>query len=642
MSTRQLRKIYLLLVFNIPVIIAFSQVADTSTNINNFYIVKPSDSVKLPKNQNYSLSIDTRKSDAFYDSLVKADQKKWSSQLHDMLVVSTHHPENAKYQNGYDRASYFEQYSQKYIRNISIEQIEVFGPSINDTVKRKLSWSKKLGNSLHISTNKSSIRRNLFISENERIDPYLLADNERLLRSKSNLQDARIYIIPINGCKDSVDIRVLTKDVWPLALEYIPYDVEYGKINIWNNNFFGLGHIFSFTGYYDVNRAPKYGYKAQYRIPNIAHTFMNLDLKHEDSWDLKTNRISLSRDYFRPETRLAGGLSYEKTDQFKKNIYTYHDTIDSVKTRYEYTDYWIGYSIPLKRVVDFRLRKSFFIVARTQQYQYLDGLRPQTDTFYLHDYHNRRILLLSSGWVWQGYQSTRLVYGFGDTEDLPYGCMIKFTFGHENDEYSIRLYGAFSIAISKYLTKIGYVSHNLEFGSYYNHNFEQGVLNYKFQYFSPMFGNKRHIFRQFARIQYVQGYDRFNDEYIDIRSNDDIRGLNYSALRGNKRLLLNTELVYYSPHYLYGFRFVYYLFFDGGIINYKHSVLFNNPMYSSVGIGVRIRNERLVFNTIQFRACFFPFSNEVQDMDKQFFNLDGAPKTRYPEFANRIPEVLEY
>lgn len=629
-----------ILFIHVFIVAVSAQIADTNYHIDNFYKVDI-DSVKIKTvDERFYPEVNTKKSDAFYDSLqAKAKNNKWSSQLHDLLVVHKNIAVQNNLSNLGDRVGYFEHYSQKYIRKITIEQLDVFGPQITDTSRKATHWSQKLGNSLHISTSKSSIQKNIFISENDRIDPYLLADNERILRSKPNLQDARIYIVPIENSTDSVDVKIITKDVWPVALGIEIFDVAYGKVGLWNNNFLGLGHMFNFTGFYNLNKEPKFGYRANYRIPNIGHTLTTLDLRHDDYWNYKANKIQLIRNFVTPEIRFGGGLTYEKVNQ-TRSIVTIDTILTPVNIEFEYYDFWGGYSVPLKRVTDFRLRKSFFLTTRAQQFQFLN--RPEVDTFYLYDFHNRKLYLLSTGWVWQGYQSTNLVYGFGDTEDIPYGFMTKLTLGHESGEFSERQYIGFTMAVSKYLYKIGYISHYLDIGTFYRNKIEQGTLNYKFQYFSPFFGNKRHIFRQFARIQYLQGYNRFNDEFVQIRYNEGIRGLDYDALKGDKRLFFNTELVYYSPHYFYGFRFVYFLFYDGGIINYEKEALFDNTIFSSIGVGFRFRNERLVFNTIQFRACYFPFSQKVPLGSKQNFDLTSTQKARLPEFANKIPGIIEY
>jgi hypothetical protein len=101
-------------------------------------------------------------------------------------------------------------------------------------------------------------------------------------------------------------------------------------------------------------------------------------------------------------------------------------------------------------------------------------------------------------------------------------------------------------------------------------------------------------------------------------------------LKGDKRLFLNNEFVYYSPHYLYGFRFVYYAFADAAIINHSKGALFDNPMYLSAGIGLRLRNERLVFNTIQLQFNFFPLSPGLTNSDTEFINLPVIHNTACP------------
>ena len=61
------------------------------------------------------------------------------------------------------------------------------------------------------------IRNNLFFREHEKIHPYLFADNERHLRDQVYIQDARILIDSIAGSPDSVDVIVITKDVFPFG-----------------------------------------------------------------------------------------------------------------------------------------------------------------------------------------------------------------------------------------------------------------------------------------------------------------------------------------------------------------------------------------------------------------------------------------
>jgi hypothetical protein len=111
-------------------------------------------------------------------------------------------------------------YTGKTIRNIEVVRLG-FERNIYDTTVIKNSFGIIMANGLHRSTNKVVIQNNLFFKEGDRITPYLLADNERHLRDQIYIQDARILIDSIAGCNDSVDVVVITKDIFPLSAALI-------------------------------------------------------------------------------------------------------------------------------------------------------------------------------------------------------------------------------------------------------------------------------------------------------------------------------------------------------------------------------------------------------------------------------------
>ena len=314
-------------------------------------------------------------------------KKSLSHQIAGMFVVPDKSKVTAPKDQKYGRINYFNAYNDKIIRKISIIQLQVFGPSVLDTNLKPKHWFEKLGNNLHISTNKSSIRNHLFISENERIDAFIFADNERILRELPSIQDARIYVLPVKGSPDSVDIQVVTKDVWPVGFGFEVLDIDYGSVSAWNNNILGLGHVLNYTGYYNYNREPKYGYTARYRIPNIGSRFISLDLRHDDRWNYMANKINLSRNIISPVIRFGGGIDYEKVDQIR-NIQTFDTLLKDVSSSYEYYDLWAGYAFPIKRSFNFKVRKSFFISAREQKIHYFT--RPQVESDFLYPYQQNR------------------------------------------------------------------------------------------------------------------------------------------------------------------------------------------------------------------------------------------------------------
>ena len=620
-------------------VVQFGQIADTTDVFSEFPNVKEDTLIILNPKKNPVILLNRTKSDAFYDSLeIKSNNKPWTKQLHQLLVRKTQIV--SKSNKDKNLTEYFDEYAGKYIRKIDIVQLEVFGPSVFDTAKKASHWSQRLGNSLHVPTSKSSLVNYLFIGEKEKVDPYILADNERILRSIPSIQDVRIYIVPLESSSDSVDIRIVTKDVWPIGLGFELLDVTYGNISGWNSNILGLGDELYFKLHFNGNEDPKYGFQGKYKISNIRNTLASLEVSHEEKWNLSINRIILKREFITPAIRLGFGGNYEKVTEDKD--YSTIDTVfNDIVIDYEYYNGWIGYSFPLGKLNQQKIRKSLFVTTRALSYNYFSPNISEEN--FLYSFFDRNIYLSSLGITWQGYYNTRLVLGFGDTEDIPYGAMAKITAGKEYNEYADRYYLGGTFTLSQYIDNFGFISNKIEAGSFYNKKkIEQGSFNYEGSYISPIYGTQRHFFRTFIRLNYEQGYNRYNDEYIELKHREGLRGIDFFNLKGNKRGFINTEFVYYSPQYLYGFRFVYFTFADIGIINYKHTTLLKNPFHMSIGLGIRIRNERLVFNTLQLQFQFFPFESELPRSSKTYVDASGMPRLRIPEFAKQMPEIIEY
>ena len=75
-------------------------------------------------------------------------------------------------------------YTGKNIRNIRINNVGFEG-DVNDTLKRNGGFGVKIGNALHKNTTIRVIENNLLFKAGEKLNPFLLADNERHLRDLS-------------------------------------------------------------------------------------------------------------------------------------------------------------------------------------------------------------------------------------------------------------------------------------------------------------------------------------------------------------------------------------------------------------------------------------------------------------------------
>jgi hypothetical protein len=71
-------------------------------------------------------------------------------------------------------------------------------------------------------------------------------------------------------------------------------------------------------------------------------------------------------------------------------------------------------------------------------------------------------------------------------------------------------------------------------------------------------------------------------------------------------LSLSLESVLFSPVNLYGFRFAFFGFTDFSFLSGTNEMLGRGYGLSSIGVGIRIRNDNLIFNTLQIRIGYFP------------------------------------
>ena len=112
-------------------------------------------------------------------------------------------------------------YEGKIIRKIIINRIG-FERVIPDTSRWIKTTAAKVANRLHNDTKTWVIRNNLFIREGKPLNPYRLADNERYLRDLEFILDSRIFVLPLSEESDSVDLLVMTRDVFSFGAVVLP------------------------------------------------------------------------------------------------------------------------------------------------------------------------------------------------------------------------------------------------------------------------------------------------------------------------------------------------------------------------------------------------------------------------------------
>ncbi|HAF29132.1 MAG TPA: hypothetical protein DCG75_08810 [Bacteroidales bacterium] len=634
MNIKNFKYYFLIILITIPVLL----LGQIKKSINN-----PTDTIDWNPSytsRNDSLYVNNQlKSDRFYDSLkTKASKNKITKTALNFLLVSE--PASGKFIGVEDlrNEEYYNLYAGKIIRNIEIVKLDVFGPTFKDTVAVSKRWTDKVGNKTHIKTREFIIRNNLFFSTGDSIDPVLLVDNERLLRELNYLKDASIQIAEVPGNPDLVDILVVTKDVYSAGFYVDLYNLESGVIELYENNLAGLGHKLNGSLYLNTAESPPTGFEINYNIDNIGGSFLKSRIQYLKAFETEKYGITLNRDFFTYNTKWAGSLTLYQTstlDDIKKTDTTLLDV------RLKYTTQDIG------------IARSFLLKTNSWQYQnrtrlivgfrYINNIfykGPEVSERYNFQYHDNQVLLTGIAFSRQRYYKSNLIYGFGKTEDMPIGCLIQLNGGIEIDEFYKRPYLGLRLSKGIYYPKIGYLNIHSEFGGlYYENQLEQGVVSVTGQTISNLHYINRFKLREFLSLNYTRGINRFSDEKVYLTSND-IWGFSSEDLFGIQKISFHSELVVFSNLYIYNFRFLFFGFGDLGLIGPENRSVFSNKLYSGIGLGIRIRNENLVFKTFQIRFAYYP---TIPNNAEQFYYIISGENYQKPvNFDPKIPYIIEY
>jgi len=585
------------------------------------------------------------KDSIFYNKLQKRMYKKRiGHEIYDFLFKNVYNSgrDNREVQKIDDNP--FKKYEGKIIRHIDVKQLAVFGPSVYDTI-RKGNWSDKLGSKLHRDTRDYTIKRAyLLFSENETLRAQVLKDNERLLRGTTIFHDARIIVIPDKNNPGVVDIMVLTQDVWSLEPTDVIYNGGQYGLTVQQKNFLGFGHNF-ISGF--VSKASdtlqKFGYFGKYYVPSInKRNFISAEIDLINLRDTKQYGIHGARKFLTPETKYAGAISY---DYFHFTNYVYkNETSDSIKPlpiTYGLSDVWLGRAFKLNiGNEEFNRQTKLVFAGRATKYDYT--LRPFVSPDSNRLYTNRQIYLMSVGFSNRSYKRDLLIYGFGKTEDVPYGYLASIIGGFQNTEFGKGIYYGAKFSRGDYLPrKSGYLYTLINIGSFFKKGTsEQGILSISSSYFSPLLQIRRRNFRHFINANYTSGFNRFDNELIDINNSNGIVGASSNSLRGTKRLTIGFESIFFSKLDIIGFRTAIFGFANFGVISYTNKELLTGTIYHGFGIGFRFRNENFAFNTFQFRLGYYPNIPKIGSPLRSEFG--DIPSLRFQDFDISAPEIVTF
>lgn len=452
-------------------------------------------------------------------------------------------------------------------------------------------WIARTGNAFHTLTRERIIRRDLLFRSGEVFDPELVVRSQQLLLSRSYISDAdiRVEVDPRDSTCVNIDLTI--RDSWSIRVDAALHSEKRFTIGLSEDNLFGTGTRLTVGTNLRHSDFTYGGNTVGYEMPNIFGSFFALEVEAGRNFFEQTLRANLRKELLKP-TDYALGASWSRMRD--KVYFADRDTKELIKVCN--IDLWGGGSYYLPSI-----RSSLYLTGRYNNNRFLE--RPEIASGINPALHDRKELLAGLGFYRERLFMTNMVYGFGIKEYIASGYRAEAVSGYTWGTYEDLIYAGLSFQAGR-LTPWGYLMGGGSIGSYidrHNGAWKQSAVDLDLQWFSRLLSYRRSRFRQFLGLNYTQGWNRLlgYEEQLRFTHENGLQALDVKA-HGTTRMIVNAETVMFTPIQPWGFRFAFFGFLDAGTLGYSDNP-FRNAGFTTLGLGLRIRNERLVFGTLQVR-----------------------------------------
>lgn len=521
-----------------------------------------------------------------------------------------------------DESRLLEPYAGTTIGDITIERQQVFDPGGNRL--------ERMANKTHMLTRDRVVRRDLLFRSGDKLDPQLIVRNKQLIRSRDYISDIDVTVLPDAVDSTRVNLLITTRDSWTISVDGGWHSEGRTMVGLSDANIFGSGNKLKFMTNFSRKDFSYGGNMVEYEIPNLLGTFYTAEIGGGRDFYNSTLNMGLRKEFLKP-TDYEIGLTY--SDIKAKRYMIEQDTSLLVKERN--LDVWGGYSHYLRGI------KSSVYLSGRYNYRRVSR-RPLVAPDYNPALHDQDALLVGGGLYREKFYTANMIYGFGTREYLATGYKAEVTTGYSWGEFNDALYLGASYETGGF-RRLGYIMGGFTLGSYIdleNGMWQRSAVDVDLRWFSNLFLFKRSRIRQFLAFNYTQGWNRAtgSDESIRFTRTDGLQALKEYII-GTNRMILNTETVVFTPYQPLGFRIAVFGFADFGLIGYSPNI-FKNDFFTSFGLGVRLRNERLVFNTIQIRLGVAFGKRGL--VESEYFRLSNPTRMEQYRYRPTRPEIVEF
>jgi hypothetical protein len=419
---------------------------------------------------------------------------------------------------------------------------------------------------------------------------------------------------------NEVDLYIITKDIFPFGGSFNIRNANSYTATLSTENVNDGGNAFTLSHNFDKNRSINAGWGFDYTNRNLKGSFTDITIGAKSfapnvaNGDLSESTVYIrgNRPLLTPNSKWTWGFDWNNANN--ENVFSskWSDSIFNSNYNYDlkHFDAWLGYQLFSNQISLAANNVHYFL-----QVRFLENIFKQRPTDYLaqidKNYQNIEASLASFTLFKQQIIRTQYLYGFGRNEDLPTGKSVVITSGNYRREQSSLPYLGIKLENYKLLSNENYRHITLSAGSSYA---DAQLQDIRFIASIEQINKLRYLesgfkYRSIINVSFTQTLKNKFNEALLISSSYGIPQLNRERIYGGTRITANWESVWYNSRSFYGFRTSPFAF---GNITYLRTVgqpIDNGDIYSSIGSGMRVRNENLIFGTIELKAFYFPRTN---------------------------------
>jgi len=546
------------------------------------------------------------------------------------LIIKDNQPDKERI--NVNSALYFAPFASKKIGKIRFLQLDVFGTSLQDTLKQATGWIQKTGNAIHKNTTEQKLRMQLLFNSGERVDPKLMAENEKIIRDLPYIQDVAIMLSNSEKEPEMVDVLVIIRGKFEYGING-NLSANSTELEVIDQNMFGIGDRFSASMEYNETENPQWGGGFNYEISDLGGKFIRTGFGYTNTFRQTGWNAYLDKKFIASKIDWAGGISLERVfSDYYSTPYSY-TRLDTAAS-YLNSDIWYGRQFK----TSYPSLGNMIVSGRyLHQNYYNNPSQYLTNSLF----RNHDLILGSLGISKRDLYKDNQVYGYGITEDIPYGRYAEFVMGIDISAYQTRPYFQLSYSKANILKGNSYFKWQISMGGFIaDSQVEQGAILLNTNYFTHYIYLNRHPYRFFVDMELLSGINRFREEYLVINREFGIRDYFSLDTKGTTRLKINIESVRFWRGNKSGFRFANYFFADAAFLSNDLKTIFSDQFFGGIGLGIRVHNESLVFNVLEIRLSWIPIAprNNIPFV----FSAFGQPKAKFDDFLGGKPQPIPY